>query len=428
MRQTSVLLLLAVLVSLILPGQVVHSDEQEMVATAYALPFETAPDGEGYFAIVQGHDGRLYIGTHANALNSWLVAFDPAAKTMTPVVDVMKTIGHNGSGFMAQAKIHTRNNVGASGRIYFATKQGYPAKGELRIAYPGGYPMVYDPATKQTAVYPIPIAHQGIISITPDESRGLAYISTCSDGRPFDNTHFLVLDLETQQYTDLGDMEHLYAFIVVDHLGRAYHPIRGGQIARYNPDTRQLDRLPQTIDGKAPSPDSHLADENAHPINWDISADRKTLYSVPMSTNQLYAYDLTAKGDTIPGRALGELIPGEAKTDCRALAVGPTGTVWAAVTIPGKKGRRPYLVRYRPGQDDAPVNMGMITIDNPDFTDFKGPDGKLKPYHHGFIQLDSGQTINKNVFLGICQSKAGDVYVLALSPYSVLKIQAEQLR
>ena len=35
-------------------------------ATAFAIPKETAPEGEGYFSIVEGHNHRLYIGTHAN--------------------------------------------------------------------------------------------------------------------------------------------------------------------------------------------------------------------------------------------------------------------------------------------------------------------------------------------------------------------------
>ena len=55
--------------------------------------------------------------------------------------------------------------------------------------------MVYDPATGRTRVYPIPVPHQGIISVTPDESRGVAYISTCSDERPVESAHFLILDL-----------------------------------------------------------------------------------------------------------------------------------------------------------------------------------------------------------------------------------------
>src|SRR5207244_4087279 len=107
-----------------------------------------------------------------------------------------KEIGTHATGFAAQGKIHTRNNVGASGKIYFGTKQGYPGKGEKRTDYPGGYPMVYDPKTGKTRVYPIPVSHQGIISVTPDESRGVAYISTCADTRP-DGTHFMVLDLKT---------------------------------------------------------------------------------------------------------------------------------------------------------------------------------------------------------------------------------------
>src|SRR5205085_11641730 len=80
-------------------------------ATAYAVPKETAPEGEGYFSIVTGNDGRLYIGTHANAVNSWLVEFDPKAKAMKAVVDAHKAIGKDLKGFGAQAKIHTRNNV-----------------------------------------------------------------------------------------------------------------------------------------------------------------------------------------------------------------------------------------------------------------------------------------------------------------------------
>src|SRR5262249_28014556 len=146
------------------------------------------------------------------------------------------------------------------GKIYCATKQGYPEKGETWADYPGGYPLVYDPKTGQTKVYPIPIKHQGIISITPDESRDVAYISTCSDGHPAESSHFMILDLKTGKYRDLMDCNHIFAFIVVDHLGRAYHPIRGGDIARYDPKTDKVERLKQTIDGKAPTKESHLAD------------------------------------------------------------------------------------------------------------------------------------------------------------------------
>ena len=393
-------------------------------ATAHVIPKWTAPEGEGYFAIIEGHNGRLYIGTHANAVNSWLVEFAPKSGAMKVVVDAHKAAGVKAKGFAAQAKIHSRNNVGRSGKIYFCTKQGYPAKGEPRSKYPGGFPMVYDPKTGKTEVYPIPVKHHGLISITPDEARGLVYLSTCSDSRPFDRTHFVVLDLKTRKYRDLGDLEHMYAFIVVDAMGRAYHPIRGGGIGRYDPATGKLARLKQTIDGKPPTKDSHLVDENGHPINWDISPDRKTLYSVPMSGNALYAYDLTGKGGgVLRGRTIGTLLPGAKGSDCRGMCVGPTGTVWASVTqrVPGY--RRHHLVSWRPGEKQ-PTDHGPIAVSNPRFTEFKGKDGKQLPYHHGFQTLSNGVTTTKYTTMGVCEERAGFVSLLVLHPYTLLRVKS----
>jgi len=396
-------------------------------STAYVIPKETAPDGEGYFAIIEGKNERLYIGTHANAVNSWLVEFDPAAKRMQTMVDAHKAIGTDLKGFGSQAKIHTRNNVGASGRIYFATKQGYPSKDEKRTDYPGGYPMVYDPATGKTRVYPIPVPHHGIISITPDESRGVAYISTCSDERPIDGTRFGIIDLETGKYRDLMDCQHMYAFIVVDYLGRAYHPVLGGDIVRYNPRGDKLERLKQTINGTQPAADSHLADEHGHPINWDITPDGKTLYALPMSTNQLYSYDLTAEGDVLPGRSLGELIPGSKNTDCRAMCVGPKGQVWASVTDSRDGIAWHHLVSYRAG-DKSPRDHGVIAISNPNFTEFTDKDGKPLPGHHGFFKTPDGVFTTKFVTMGVCEAKDGSVYTLVLVPYTVLQVKPDQLK
>jgi hypothetical protein len=425
-------------------------------STAYAVPKETATEGEGYFSIIEGLNGRLYIGTHANAVNSWLVEFDPAAEKMRVVTDAHRAIGKDLRGFAAQAKIHTRNNVGASGKIYFGTKQGYPdtGKGEKREDYPGGYPMVYDPKTGATKVYPIPVAHEGINSITPDESRGVAYISTCSDGRPGpgENSHFLVLDLKTGAYRNLIDTKHVYGFIVVDYQGRAYHPMLGGGILRYDPRAETVELLKQTIDGKEPTKESNLANVDVqvavqkqtppggsaplyrtqvtypagHPINWDITPDGKTLYALPMSTNGAYAYDLTQAGDTLAGKSLGTLVPGARDTDCRAMCVGPRGTMWAAVTEPHSKvGRLLHVVSYRPG-DQAPRDHGPVSVGNPDFTDFVDKQGKALPFHGGFGKF-GGVMTTKYVALGVCEARSGDVYILALHPYSVLKVSAKGL-
>ncbi|MCE9532647.1 MAG: hypothetical protein K8T89_16235 [Planctomycetes bacterium] len=398
-------------------------------STAYVVPKETAPEGEGYFAIIEGHNGKLYIGTHANAVNSWLVEFDPASKAMKAVVDCHKAIGKDIKGFGSQAKIHTRNNVGASGKIYFGTKQGYPDKTEKREDYPGGYPMVYDPKTDTTKVYPIPVPHQGINSITPDESRGVAYISTCADHRPGpgENAVFLILDLKTGKYRELLDTKHVYGFIVIDHLGRAYHPVLGGGIARYDPKSDKVEVLKQTIDGKPPTPASHLADEKGHPINWDISPDGKTLYSVAMSANQLISYDLTGSGDTISGTNLGTLIQDAKSTDCRAMCVGPKGQVNVAVTEAKDGIQLLHLVTFKPG-DKAPLDRGPVSVNNPEVMDTKDKNGKLLPFHGGVKKMPDGTSTTKHVILGVCETKDGSIYILALIPYTVLQIKPEAVK
>lgn len=395
-------------------------------STAFVIPKETATEGEGYFSIIEGHNGRFYIGTHANGVNSWLVEFDPKSAQMKIVVDVHKAIGKDLRGFGSQAKIHTRNNTGASGKIYFGTKQGYPTATEKREDYPGGYPLVYDPATGKTQVFPIPVPHHGINSITPDESRGVAYISTCSDHRPGpgENSIFLILDLKTGKYRQLMDTEHYYGFIVVDYLGRAYHPILGGDIARYDPNTDKLERLKQTIDGKPPTDESRVALKEPDPLNWDITPDGKTLFCVPMSGNQLFSYDLTAKGDTLAGRSLGTLVPGAKATDCRAMCTGPKGDVWVAVTETGvpENINLLHLVQYRQ-RDKVLLDLGPVSVSNPDFTEFLGKDGKELPFHSGFAKLADGTTTTKYVILGVAEGHDGAVYILAMHPYSVLQVK-----
>ncbi len=108
------------------------ADRHWLWSTAYAVPAETTSEQSGYFSIVEGKDGHIYVGTAKYRANAYLVDFDPAAKTMKVVVDAQKEIGTTATGFAAQSKIHTRNNVGASGRIYFGTKQGYPKQAEKR--------------------------------------------------------------------------------------------------------------------------------------------------------------------------------------------------------------------------------------------------------------------------------------------------------
>src|SRR5688500_17820081 len=129
-----------------------------LYTTAHAVPKETTSEGSGYFAIIEGLDRKIYVGAAKYRHNAYLVEYDPETRDMRVAVDCQREIGASipgsatATGFAAQAKIHTRNNIGPSGKIYFGTKQGYPDTklGEKFADYPGGYPMVCDPKTGVT--------------------------------------------------------------------------------------------------------------------------------------------------------------------------------------------------------------------------------------------------------------------------------------
>jgi len=121
-----------------------QQSEHWLWSTAYRIPPETTTEESGYFALVEGHNRRIYIGAAKYGDNAFLVEFDPAVarhehgkSAMRIVVDAEKEIGVDRKGFAAQAKFHTRGNVGESGRIYHGTKQGYPKEGEKRSDYLG---------------------------------------------------------------------------------------------------------------------------------------------------------------------------------------------------------------------------------------------------------------------------------------------------
>jgi streptogramin lyase len=391
---------------------------------AYKIPSEYTNQESGYFSIVEGKNGRLYIGAAKYGVDAYLLEFDPKAESFKLVMDVMKAVGSDAKGFAAQAKIHTRNNVGASGKVYVGSKQGYPEKGEKRGDYPGGYVLTYDPKTDQVENFGNPWPHDGVISVAPDEGRGVAYVSTCSDDRPIDHTHFMVLDLAKTSYRDLGDMEQAYAFIVLDDKGRAYHPTRGGSVARYDPAADKLEKLSITVDDKPP-PEGLTKDGAIY--NWDATRDGKTLYCVEMTTNALFSFDLTAAGDKLPGKSLGELLPGAKKTDCRAMCVGPDGRVWAAVTDQGAAdGPTLHLVGYKPG-DKAPRDLGPVGIANPDYTKFTGDDGKPLPWRHTVRKAKDG-TLTPWQPMGVCGAADGSVYVTTIAPFTLLKFSSEQVR
>jgi sugar lactone lactonase YvrE len=420
------LLLTFIALGILAPSQAGEEKTRWILGRAAHVPTEYTNQESGYFSIIEGKNGNVYVGCAKYGVNAYLVEFSPRNAVMKMVVDVHRVIGTMLRGFAAQAKIHTRNNVGQlTGKIYFGSKQGYPEKDEKRSDYPGGYVFAYDPATGKTENFGMPKEHHGVISVMPDESRGLIYVSTCDDGRPIESSHFMVYDVKTKKYRDLGETEHSYAFIVLDDKGRALHPVRGGKIARFDPAADKLEKLDVTVDGQPPPKDIY---KDGAILNWDASPDGKTLWCVEMSTNELYSFDLTAAGTTIPGKRHGALMQNVKAIDCRALAVAPkSGKVWMALTEQGRPaGAMTHLVSYTPG-DKAPRDHGAVGIANPDYVTLTDEKGKPRPWHHTLRKEKDG-TLTPWVPLGIAAGADGSVYVLTLAPFTVIRYAPEQLK
>ena len=409
-----------------------QEESRWLLGQAHHIPSEYTNQESGYFSIVAGHDSRVYVGAAKYGVNAYLIEFNPMNAVMRMVMDVHRVIMQFLTGFAAQAKIHTRNNVGQlTGKIYVGSKQGYPEKDEKRSDYPGGYVLAYDPKTGTNENFGMPKKHHGVISVMPDEHRGLIYVSTCDDGRPIEHSHFMVYDMKKKTYRDLGNTEHHYSFIVLDHKGRAYHPVRGGKIFRYDPDADKLETLTVTVDGQ-PCPQELIGlTPKVHAsaiLNWDASPDGKTLWCVEMSHNMLYSFDMTATGSVLPGKSHGPLLTGKTAkgtprtTDCRAMCVGPTGKVWAAVT----EGQQLYLVSHTPG-DKGVRNLGKVVIANPNDLKFKDEKGKDLPWHHAMRKEKDG-TLTPTTPMGVCEARDGNVYVLTIAPFTLIKYRPEQVK
>jgi len=83
-----------------------HAEEKAkpwLLGTAYKLPSELTNQESGYFSIIEGLNGKLYIGAAKYGVNAYLIEFDPKTGTSKAVMDVHQIVGSTATGFAAQA-------------------------------------------------------------------------------------------------------------------------------------------------------------------------------------------------------------------------------------------------------------------------------------------------------------------------------------
>ncbi|MBM4041389.1 MAG: hypothetical protein FJ290_23045 [Planctomycetes bacterium] len=397
--------------------------------TAYRILPETHSDESGYFSLCEGKSGCIYVGTAKYGQNAFLVEFDPATEKQRVVIDTHKLCGLTATGYAAQAKIHTRNFVAPSGRIYVGSKQGYRRGPDDKADYPGGYVMVYDPAADKAECLGMPLRGQGVIDVAADEGRGLLYVVTCED------QHWMLGDLKGKSYRELGPLLAPYATTLLDAKGWANAITKDFRLAQYDPATNKVTIRDIMAEGKK------LAGEDLKlgPVCWDLAANGRTAYLIRMQEPLLFAIDLASEGPTVSATNLGRMIEGKGFDSRGSLRVAPDGRVYAAIRVDNDTGFGTgylhHIVRYTPDQEtrgrDAPPTMkpggmedlGVLAVKNPDFFDFRpGPDGKPKPWTHGFHRLPDGTLTPLHCHMALLVARDGTLYVTVIYPFTLLRI------
>lgn len=425
------------------PVQPSHVLFRYVQAKAYHIPPETTTEESGYFSLCEGRNGKIYIGAAAYGRDAYLIEFDPKTEQMRVVLDVHKLVGLplTPTGYAAQSKIHTRNFVGASGKIYVGSKQGYPSpaekealkNGEKIPTYRGGYVMVYDPSTDTTENLGMPMPlndkqiaegkkeGQGVIDVTADEKRGLIYVITCEE------QHWMLYDRKTQSFRELGPILRDQPNTLIDAQGRGTAITSDFKIARYDPVTDRVSVDPLLMEGR-PFGD-YVGVGRIHP-DWRITPDGKTAYLQLLNDLRMFRVDLTgATGQAVIAVNLGNRIEGENPDSRGSISIGPDGRIYSAVRVDNKTGFGTgylhHLVRYN-SKSRVMEDLGVFAVKNPQFFDFTGvqaknPDGSLRP-RHGFHTLPDGTLTPLHVIMSLIVAHDGTVYATTIYPFTLLKI------
>lgn len=412
-------------------------------AKAFHIPPETTTEESGYFSLCEGRNGKIYVGTAAYGRNSFLVEFDPATEKMRIVLDTHKVVGQKTTGYAAQAKLHTRNFVGPSGKIYVGSKQGYLSQAELAAqkrgqkvpVYEGGYVMAYDPAKDTTENFGMPMPldkklraagrteGEGVIDVTADERRGLLYVVTC------EHQHWMLYDMRTNRYRELGPILKDQPNTIIDAQGRGTAITADYRVARYDPAKDRVSIDPLLVGGKPFA--EFLGAKRVHP-DWRITPDGRTAYLQLLDDLRMFRVDLTgAVGKPVIATNLGERIKGEHPDSRGSICLGPDGKVYSAIRIDNTTkfgtGYLHHLVRHDP-KANRMDDLGVFAVRNPNFFDFKGPqaknpDGSLRP-RHGYHTLPDGTLTPLHVIMSMIVARNGTIYATTIYPYTLLKVES----
>jgi hypothetical protein len=398
----------------------------------YVLP-ETHNQQSGYFSLCEGLDGQVYVGTARYGENAYLVEFDPRTETQRVVLDTNGVCGLSARGYAAQAKLHTRNFVAPSGRVFVGSKQGYPEKGDTQ-AYPGGYVMVYDPRLGKAFNLGMPYKTEGVIDVVADEARHILYVVTC------EQQHWMRGDLKedgpagrgdgaprVENYRELGPLLARYATTLLAADGCAYALTADFQLARYDPSADKVTVQPIDVDGKRFT----CGGPEAIPT-WILTEDRTRAYLVLMNDPTLIEIPLAAGEGTVNATAHGKMLNGRHPDSRCALTLHPDGRVYALVREDNQTGFGEgyylhHLTRFDP-RSKRIEDLGVLAVENPEFFPLSRlADKDPPPQCNGYHRLPDGTWTPLHHHMALVAARDGTLYATVLAPFTLLRIDAYKL-
>jgi hypothetical protein len=150
-----------------------------------------------------------------------------------------------------------------------------------------------------------------------------------------------------------------------------------------------------------------------------------------MNDPTLIRIDLQREGGSVTAEKMGKMLEGKNPDSRCALTLHPDGKVYALVRTDNTTGiGTGYfhpLVRYDPAAKRH-EDLGVLKVTNPDYYDWSPlPDGKQKPFSHGFHRLPDGTLTPMHAHMALIAAHDGTLYTTILYPFTLLKIDGYKL-
>ena len=151
-----------------------------------------------------------------------------------------------------------------------------------------------------------------------------------------------------------------------------------------------------------------------------------------MNDPTLLEIPLDPKAPVVQATSHGKMIEGKNPDSRCALSIAPDGRVYAVVRIDNETGFGTgylhHLLRFDP-KTRRTEDLGILAVRNPDFFDFgPGPDGKAKPWTHGYHRLPDGTLTPLHCHMALLAARDSTLYVTIIYPFTLLRVPAAALR